>query len=343
MPQSGGPIVCLHRFLKFSNQKYNLFIQDSPSKLFGLDVIFKATIFLLRNRCKLIHISGLGREGFYIIIAAKIARVPHIVTTIHGTHRDLLFSTGWKKFITVNFLEEITLRLTDYISVVAEVKLSEVYLQKYSSKIIGFFPNGIDTLENNKKTRTAQEAYSSGVIRVLFLSRVTREKGVEIFLEALKKLNKVDIGIKLDVSFVGFVDDFFNKESVLKSFRSSDRINVTFYGNQSDVSIFYRENDLFVFPSLHENFPNVILEAMSYGMPIIATDVGDVKSMLSPNGGKIIPASDSDCLAEMLVSLVQDPDLMHSLGASALDIVRHRYDIRDVVSKWEILYKLIIR
>jgi glycosyltransferase involved in cell wall biosynthesis len=81
-----------------------------------------------------------------------------------------------------------------------------------------------------------------------------------------------------------------------------DRALVDLRGEQDDMSTFYREIDAFVLSSRTEGFPNVVAEAMSYGRPVIATDVGDAKRIVG-NAGLIVLPGRPDLLSDAMNEL----------------------------------------
>jgi glycosyltransferase involved in cell wall biosynthesis len=84
--------------------------------------------------------------------------------------------------------------------------------------------------------------------------------------------------------------------------------------------------DVFVHASWAESFPYVILEAMSVGLPIVATDVGGVSEAVTPRqSGLLVPARDDRRLAEALIELVEDPAGASRMGTAARADVRRRF------------------
>jgi len=105
---------------------------------------------------------------------------------------------------------------------------------------------------------------------------------------------------------------------------SRDDVNaqgrVIFHGRQAAIEIakLHRQCTLFVLPSLMDNSPNALVEAMASGMPCVASDAGGIPSLLRHGEtGWIVPAGDAMALAEAILRLLADRDLMCRLGAAA--------------------------
>lgn len=96
------------------------------------------------------------------------------------------------------------------------------------------------------------------------------------------------------------------------------RNNCIFAGNKQDVENWYPLCDLTVLPSLFEGTPNVALESMACGVPVVATDVSDNRFII-PDGlaGFIVPLNDEACLADKISRLLEDASLRSRMSAAA--------------------------
>src|SRR5690606_7296629 len=131
-------------------------------------------------------------------------------------------------------------------------------------------------------------------IRVgICVSRITIEKGYVILAEALKKIDKPEN--KFLLLIVGGGDE--NGE-ISSYYSNLIFIKVQFIGHTNSVEKYLSISDFFIFPSLHENLSNALIEAMSYQLPVIATDVGGNTEVLQKGGGLLIKPNDPNDLAE---------------------------------------------
>jgi glycosyltransferase involved in cell wall biosynthesis len=89
-------------------------------------------------------------------------------------------------------------------------------------------------------------------------------------------------------------------------------------GNRDDVELLYPACDVTVLPSLFEGTPNVALESMACGVPVVCTDVSD-NAIVVPDGkvGFVVPLGDSEALAERLARLLTDSRLREAMGRAA--------------------------
>lgn len=110
-------------------------------------------------------------------------------------------------------------------------------------------------------------------------------------------------------------------------------------GERADIPEIMRGLDCFVLPSLAEGVSNTILEAMSSGLPIIATDVGGNAELVSSGlTGFIIPAADHEAMAERIVFLANQHDIARNLGDSGRELVERKFSMAAMVAAYQGLY-----
>jgi glycosyltransferase involved in cell wall biosynthesis len=119
---------------------------------------------------------------------------------------------------------------------------------------------------------------------------------------------------------------------------SSDMERVTFFGATEDVLKFYQTADVFVFPSMKEGFPNVLLEAMSCGLPCIASDIGGVTELISDDReGFIVPKGSSEKLSAALLRAAESKEDRMRWGKHALNRASD-YEISAISKRYLALY-----
>jgi len=102
---------------------------------------------------------------------------------------------------------------------------------------------------------------------------------------------------------------------------------VHFVGNQSDVMSYYKTADIFIHSSKSEGCPNVVLEAMSNGLPVIATDTGGTKEIVNSSNGILFKFKNERMLSKKIELLLNNKDLRQNLGETARNYVlkNHSY------------------
>jgi glycosyltransferase involved in cell wall biosynthesis len=104
-----------------------------------------------------------------------------------------------------------------------------------------------------------------------------------------------------------------------------------------------KQSHLFVIPSLIENSPNSLAEAMIVGTPSVASLVGGIPSMITDGGDALgFPSGDAACLAACIRQIFQDDDLAKFISGNAIETARKRNGVAKVVSRQIKIYEHII-
>ena len=101
--------------------------------------------------------------------------------------------------------------------------------------------------------------------------------------------------------------------------------------------------DLLVSPSLWEGFPNVILEAMAAGKPVVATSVGGTPELVvDGTTGILVPPSDPDALSKAIGKLLENPELRKIMGIAGKERVTENFSIQNMVNNTQQLYQELL-
>jgi glycosyltransferase involved in cell wall biosynthesis len=153
-----------------------------------------------------------------------------------------------------------------------------------------------------------------------FAARIETIKGVMELVEAFGIAHREDARIKLNVAGVGSkANEMSARAAALGAGRSFQHVGV--YSDAEGRTEFLRKIDVLVLPSYTEGTPNSIIEAMSRGIPVIASAVGGIPDMLGQDSSFLVPVGDAAALAERMVTLARDRELRMRMGQTA----RERY------------------
>lgn len=190
-----------------------------------------------------------------------------------------------------------------------------------------------------------------GKKRVLFVGRLEERKGIAYLIDAVPKI----LAECPDTHFIIIGDDTLNasggQRSVLADLKESlSRSNameaVTFVPRIPLVELpkYYRSADVCVVPSLYDNSPYTCLEAMACGRAVVGTSAGGTREyIVDGESGLIVPAKDSDKLAEAICELLQDDDLRLRLQINARQRVLDCFQREKIAAKTVSLYELAIK
>ncbi len=200
--------------------------------------------------------------------------------------------------------------------------------QYVNQKSVYYCANGIPAY--NGSILSAKDM--NGPVRLLFLSNMMVAKGVFVLLEACAQLKKKNVSFECH-----FVGDWLDitETSFHQKVKELDLTNNVFaYGKKYDQekNTFYQQSDIFVFPTLNEAFGLVLLEAMQFNLPVVATDEGGIPEVVLNNEtGYIVLKNDPDELANKLISLIINPMLRQTMGLAG----KKRFEENFTLNKFE--------
>ena len=176
------------------------------------------------------------------------------------------------------------------------------------------------------------------VLRVIGVGRVLKQKNIPMLIEALKMVR--EHGRKVRVDWYGSRFESYEEcMKLINDYRLDDAFE--FHDACNDIKTKYQMSDLFVLPSIYEGFPNVLCEAMSCGLPVIAMDVCDNGRIVRDGeNGYLVPSGDTKRLANRLMdfldlSLEERRDMAEKSRIIALELFSKDTFIRNYIKLLE--------
>lgn len=294
---------------------------------FDLRVLWRLTRLMRGRRTVAVVTVGAGDKMFWGRLAAKLAGVPVIASALH--------STGWPD--GVGRLNRLLTPLTDaFIGVAKPHGEHLVQNEGFPAERVQVIPNGVDTNRFAPLAETAAIRQELGLAPtapvVGILAALRPEKNHELFLAAAQRV-RAQVG---DARFVIIGDGPQRPalEHLAKELGIAE--SVSFLGNRNDVPEVLAALDVMALTSHNEANPVSILEAMSVGKPVVATDVGSVRESVSDGKtGYLVPAGDEMALAGRLTELLCDPLRAQEFGARGRDVVVRDWSLEAMVSGYE--------
>lgn len=196
-------------------------------------------------------------------------------------------------------------------------------------KRVLYIPNFIDTSSLENITESKQK-------KVVFVGWCVKTKGIEELLMAWERIAKEFPAYQLQL--IGPISEDYKR----KLMDHYALFNVDFAGEQTHEETMNNigQASVFILPSYTEGFPNVILEAMALGKPIIATDVGAIPDMLE-GCGLVIPSHDQHAIYNSLKKLLSDNNLQNQLGELAKKRLNETYTVETVYEQYVKVWKEI--
>jgi len=174
---------------------------------------------------------------------------------------------------------------------------------------------------------------------VTMVGRLTYQKNYPMLLGVARKCK--DKRLPYHFMIVGHGE----KESELKELSRQLEVAdiVHFLGLRSDIPEILKSSDIFCFTTLYEAFPNVLLEAMTAGLPIVTTNFDGVDELIEDGvNGKIIAINDVDGGYSALKSYLDNPELANGLAEKARETVRQQFSMNRMVNNTVNYYRQIL-
>jgi glycosyltransferase involved in cell wall biosynthesis len=114
---------------------------------------------------------------------------------------------------------------------------------------------------------------------------------------------------------------------------------VSLLGRRSDIHELMELSDVFVLPSIYEGLPLALLEALATGLPVVASDLPEIREVTGERGAYLVPAGQPALLAHAIASLVTFPEAGKALAQEGRLLVETRFDLRKNVRRFEAILR----
>ncbi len=333
-PGYGGPFTVLSESAKYlykHNIDTRMFINQNQFSKFNLNLNE-----IVKSR-DLFHVFGIW-DPFHIrlFLWAKLNKKKIIISTLGALEPWALEQKKLKKKIAWLLYQKKILNNCDYIHATSDDE--KKHLEELGIKTpIKIIPHGViikSTKKIEKKNKLKREA--------LFFSRIHEKKGILELLDSWSIIRPIDWILKIygPVSDLNYMNKI--KEKILKlSLEDSVFIFDPVFEYDQKEKIF-SSSDCFLLPSKSENFGMSIVEALSYGLPVLTTEETPWKILKEINGGKVIKFSPENLtLSLQEITSMNDEELI-AMGSRGRELIRKNYDIDKIILDYIKFYKEVL-
>jgi glycosyltransferase involved in cell wall biosynthesis len=288
------------------------------------------------SKFNLVHSNGYFADIIAMPIC-KMLKIPHIATCHGFIESDLKLSIYIKldlfilKFINKIFSvsEELNKRIVS-----AGISKNKIEVLQNAVEMGDPISNGNRRIDGRKLLNIGNDEFVIG-----YVGRLSEEKGVRYLIEAISLLQ--EDGVKTSIIIIGEGPERDELEQIVK--QRSIQNSVFFLGFLSDPEKWIPCFDVFVLPSFTEGTPMALLEAMSYGIPIIASAVGGIpKIIVSRKNGLLVSPGNASQIRGALQALYENEVLRKTLGSEARRTMVEDFNIKDWVNKIESVYSSLV-
>jgi len=276
-----------------------------------------------KYQIRIIHANSF-QAAFYSLLVAKLLKIP-LVWHMHDILSYRLFNKIFIKLTSFGVSKIIC------VSEAVKVNLTIFGVNSEKCKVIYNSINRSEFLNTNVIYGKFRKEYniSQDTILIGIIGQIAEWKGQEIFLNSISK-----VLIKFSkVKFIIVGDVISEKEEkykkTLKKFIEKNNLEkvVFFTGFREDISQIITDLNIIVHTSIKPDpLPTIIIEGMALGKPVIATDVGGVRELITPNlNGLIIPPKDSQKLSQAILKMLSNPKLIKKMGKEGMMIADKKF------------------
>jgi glycosyltransferase involved in cell wall biosynthesis len=295
-------------------------------------VLAKIRELVAQTGVDVVHAHGY-KADIYTYFALRKTRTP-FVSTCHTWYDNDLMVTLY------GVMDRFVLRkFAAVVAVSDEVKQRLLNAGVHENKIYSI-RNGIDLRPLTGAAPVLRKEYAgTGVLLVGLVGRLSKEKGVDLFLRAAAVVsNKIP-----DARFVvaGEGPDREQLELLIDELKLREK--ATMLGRRDDMPSVYASLDVMVSASRQEGLPMAILEGMASQRPVIAAAVGELPSVIQAGeSGVLVPAENVDALAAKMEELLRDSALRKLLGVAARRRVEQEYSAERMTAEYVAVYENVL-
>lgn len=267
---------------------------------------------------------------------AKKYDIPYLIQP-HGSTVNLMGKSLMKKLfdklIGFNILKDAS-----KIIALTEVEALNISRFNIDKKNIEIIPNGIDVSKFPKFHQKGQfrkkHNISNNESVILFLGRLHKIKGIDLLLKSFAGLSG---NLKLVIAGPdgGYLSTI---KKIIEKLDISEKVLLVgpLYGSEKYSA--YNDSDIFVLPSVYETFPNTVLEACAFGLPIIITENCGIANIVNNNIG-IVVNYDSIQLKNAIIKILENKRLRNVFMENGKKMIRNQFNWNKILNQLEEIYE----
>lgn len=311
------------------------------SLLYGIEFFIKAFL-MVKKIDKMEHFNLIHGHSGYPILGLVVGIIGKSIKTktIHSLYCPLGHG-AFDKFLGFLYLQYI-----DIIISLCRNTANSLEKAGIKRKKIRFLPPIID---GEKKNLCSMKSRASSQRHLLYLGDLSETRGLSILIDALKLVvieypeTKLLLAINLPLNKYLFEGNPIEKK--ISELKLSD--NIVFIGIVENIIDIMCQSDIFLAPYIDiesiADYPISILEAMSVGTPVIATDVGAIPELIkSGTNGLLVHPGDAHEMANAITYLFSDEDQANEMAIKAQELVLQKFNSCSIAGKLEVIYKEIL-
>ena len=364
-PDIGGPATFVPKIAKYFQDELNyeieiLTLSDNKNSNINDDFSVKRidrnlpiiyrwlktifTIYKLGKNKDLIFVNGLGTEATIanIFLNKKIIRKIVGDPVWERAYSKAKISESFDEFQVKNYgfsisfqkkVRSFSIKKSDIV-VTPSQHLKNFILNLGFKNKIEIINNGVFIPEENTNIFTNDQ------INITIVSRLVSHKNIEKIIKAISDLNSPLINLNI----IGDGPELNQLQKI--SLESNNKDNIIFHGklNRDDINHIFLKSDIYIQASNYEGLPHSLLEAMSYGIPVLCTPVGECKEILgNEDRGYILdlPVSKNN-IKSKISEIIGEKDIANKKGERGKDFINEKYNLTNSFNLYKNLFTRLL-
>ena len=302
------------------------------------------TIYKLGKNKDLIFVNGLGTEATIANIFLKKKIIRKIVgdPVWERAYSKAKISESFDEFQVKNYgfsislqkkVRSFSIKKSDIV-VTPSQHLKNFILNLGFKNKIEIINNGVFIPEENTKIFTNDQ------INITIVSRLVSHKNIEKIIKAISDLNSPLINLNI----IGDGPELNQLQKI--SLESNNKDNIIFHGklNRDEINHIFLNSDIYIQASNYEGLPHSLLEAMSYGIPVLCTPVGECKDILgNEDRGYILdlPVSKNN-IKSKISEIIGEKDIANKKGERGKNIINEKYNLTNSFNLYKNLFTRLL-
>ena len=364
-PDIGGPATFVPKIAKYFQDELNyeieiLTLSDNKNSNINDDFSVKRidrnlpiiyrwlktifTIYKLGKNKDLIFVNGLGTEATIANIFLKKKIIRKIVgdPVWERAYSKAKISESFDEFQVKNYgfsislqkkVRSFSIKKSDIV-VTPSQHLKNFILNLGFKNKIEIINNGVFIPEENTNIFTNDQ------INITIVSRLVSHKNIEKIIKAISDLNSPLINLNI----IGDGPELNQLQKI--SLESNNKDNIIFHGklNRDEINHIFLNSDIYIQASNYEGLPHSLLEAMSYGIPVLCTPVGECKEILgNEDRGYILdlPVSKNN-IKSKISEIIGEKNIANRKGERGKDFINERYNLTNSFNLYKNLFTRLL-
>lgn len=262
------------------------------------------------------------------ILTTKLLTDKNVILLQPASNTSISKYISCKNYYFTKIMEDINYKLSDNIILYSPYLIKEWNLGKYRHKILIAHRHFLDF-----ETFTVTTQLSDRPPLIGYIGRLSGEKGVQHFAQALSVILSHRQDLRALIGGDGQLKDSIT--SSLQQDGIAARVDLPGWISHEELPKYLNQLRLLVLPSYTEGLPNIMLEAMACGTPVLATPVGAVPDVIvDEKTGFIMENNSPECIAENVVRALSYPDL-EKIAEAGRRFVEENFTFEHAVERWK--------